>query len=71
MKKNPFVLAFQREYGNEKLLVVCNFYGSEICWNSGFNLEGYKCLIGNYLNQQLLKDKIKLRPYETLVLYNN
>ena len=70
-EKNPFVLAFQREYGNEKLLVVCNFYGSEICWNSGFNLEGYKCLIGNYLNQQLLKDKIKLRPYETLVLYNN
>lgn len=65
---NPSILAYQRTYQGQTLLVICNFYGIETEWDSRRNLEGYACLIGNY-KKQPIEQVIALRPYEALVLY--
>lgn len=68
--KHPSVFAYERTYGEESLLVVCNFYKKEIEWNSGRNLEGYKVILGNYEEQFVEDGEITLRPYEAMMLYN-
>lgn len=65
---NSSILAYQRTYQGQTLLVICNFYGIETEWDSRRNLEGYACLIGNY-KKQPIEQVIALRPYEALVLY--
>lgn len=67
-EKHPSVLAYERRYGQQRLLVVCNFYGRETKWDAKRDLSGYQQLIGNYSKQEL-KDVLTLRPYEALVLY--
>jgi len=67
--KHPSVFAYERTYGDESLLVVCNFYKKEIEWNSGRELEGYKTILGNYEDQFVEDGEITLRPYEALMLY--
>ena len=68
--KHPSVFAYERTYGDESLLVVCNFYKKEIEWNSGRDLEGYKVILGNYEEQFVEDGEITLRPYEAMMLYN-
>lgn len=68
-EKHPSVFAYERTYGDESLLVVCNFYKKEIEWNSGRDLEGYKAILGNYENQFVEDGEITLRPYEAMMLY--
>ena len=67
--KHPSVFAYERTYGDESLLVVCNFYKKEIEWNSGRDLEGYKAILGNYEDQFVEDGEITLRPYEAMMLY--
>ena len=68
-EKHPSVFAYERTYGDESLLVVCNFYKKEIEWNSGRDLEGYKAILGNYEDQFVEDGEITLRPYEAMMLY--
>lgn len=68
-EKHPSVFAYERTYGDESLLVVCNFYKNELEWNSWRNLEGYKTLLGNYQDQLIEDEEITLRPYEAMMLY--
>lgn len=67
--KHPSVFAYERTYGDESLLVICNFYKKEIEWNSGRDLEGYKAILGNYEDQFLEDGEVTLRPYEAMMLY--
>ena len=69
-EKHPSVLAYKRAYQNQELLVVNNFYGKECVWKSGLNLEGYRCILSNYPEENPAKDGVwTLRPYESMVWY--
>ncbi len=67
--KHSSVFAYERTYGDESLLVVCNFYKKEIEWNCSKDLEGYKAILGNYEEQFIEENEITLRPYEAMMLY--
>ena len=67
--RNPSVLVYKRLLEGEELLVICNFYGKEISWSCGENLESFRCLLGNYQEQKIDGETAALRPYECMVLY--
>ena len=62
-----------REYGDEKLLVINNFYGEETLFElpEYTNLKGYraKVLISNYESSNMDISSIKLRPYEAIAYH--
>ena len=66
---NASIIAYERIYGEEKMLVVCNFYKTEVVWDSGMNLKGFETLLGNYSEQKIEESKISLKPYEAMMLY--
>ena len=69
-EKHPSVLAYRRTYEKQDLIVVNNFYGKECVWKSGLNLEGYRCILSNYPEENPAKDGVwTLRPYESMVWY--
>ena len=68
-EKHPTVFAYERTYGDESLLVVCNFYKNEVEWNALRSLEGYEAILSNYQDQIIEDEEITLRPYEAMVLY--
>lgn len=73
LKDDQNVFAFTREYNNEKILVINNFYGNECTIdlnNIDFDIKKSKCLLSNY-DEAVLDNTLKLRPYESIVLYNN
>ena len=51
------------------MLVVCNFYKTEVVWDSGMDLKGFETLLGNYSEQKIEESKISLKPYEAMMLY--
>ena len=64
---------YTRTLGNEKLLVVCNFYGNTriFALPGGWTKETSKLLIGNYgdlLYARNNRNTVFIRPYEALVL---
>lgn len=67
--KHSSVFAYERNYGDESLLVVCNFYKQEIEWRCSKDLEGYTAILGNYEEQFIEENEITLRPYEAMMLY--
>ena len=67
--KHPSVFAYERTYGNEKLIVVCNFYKNEVVWDSKMDLKGYATLLSNYSEQNIENGKITLKPYEAVMLH--
>ena len=66
---HPSIIAYERIYGEEKMLVVCNFYKTEVVWDSGMDLKGFETLLGNYSEQKIEESKISLKPYEAMMLY--
>lgn len=66
LEDHPFVLAYKREYQDESLIVLNNFYGSET--EVAMDVDGYRLLLSNY--DQTNEDTI-LRPYETRVYYHS
>ena len=62
-----------REYKDEKLLVINNFYGEYTLFKlpEDIDLNGYniKVLISNYESPSLNIDSLKLRPYEAIVYH--
>jgi trehalose-6-phosphate hydrolase len=64
------VFAYMRNWENETILVVNNFYGEEV--TVGFDLKtvgNVEVLISNYKDSQLTLDELTLRPYESVVYY--
>ncbi|EOD01214.1 alpha,alpha-phosphotrehalase [Caldisalinibacter kiritimatiensis] len=73
LKDHDDIFAYVREYNNEKLLVINNFYEKETTFKlpEDINVEGYqsKILISNYNDSPEEFKEIKLRPYESIVYY--
>lgn len=65
---HPYIYAFKRNYENQELIVLNNFYDIETIIELEENINDYDILISNYSNHQL-SQKLSLRPYESLVLY--
>lgn len=66
---HPSVLAYTRRFHGEQLVVINNFYRSEVDWSCPINLDGFTCLLSNYADSSV-QTKLHLRPYESLVLYH-
>lgn len=58
------IFAYERESEREKLLVVCNFSGSEQTFTLSHEYETGRCLISNYGDLGKC-----LRPYEAYMIY--
>lgn len=61
------IYAYTRTLGEEKLLVVCNFYEPEVSFELPEEFVGGTCLISNY-PEVSLKAEMTLRPYEAFVI---
>ena len=61
------IYAYTRTLGEEKLLVVCNFYEPELSFELPEEFAGGTCLISNY-PEVSLKAEMTLRPYEAFVI---
>lgn len=68
LEEDTQVFAYQRKLGNETLLVLANFYGSDHDVTLPVDAEGYTALLSNYSDSIVQKD-LHLRPYEAIVLY--
>ena len=69
LENDKEIFAYTRTYKNDQLLVICNFYGNtpEIIISKEFLKENNSILISNYKEENKLKEKIQLRPYEAIV----
>ena len=64
------VYAFERQYEDQKLLVLNNFYGTEVEIDLSVAYQNGQILISNYEDAEV-SDKILLKPYQTLAIYVN
>ena len=64
------VYAFERQYEDEKLLVLNNFYATEIEIELPAAYQNGQILISNYEDEEV-SEKILLKPYQTLAIYVN
>lgn len=69
-KENSQVFGYIRKFEKEKLLVVNNFYEDEIEIEIPEEFVGKEILIGNYENILYNEKKLKLRAYESAVIYS-
>lgn len=73
LEEHKDIFAYLRHYKNEKLLVINNFYGKETTFELpvGFEFNDYKSsvLISNYSDCSKTFNKVKLRPYESIVYH--
>lgn len=64
---NNRIIAYARNYNTERLFVIGNFTNKEVTYNLPEEFKNYHLLLSNY-NDATLKMKIKLHPYEAMVL---
>ena len=62
------VYAFERQYEDEKLLVLNNFYATEVEIDLPAAYQNGQILISNYEDVEV-SEKILLKPYQTLAIY--
>ena len=62
------VYAFERQYKDEKLLVLNNFYATEVEIELPAAYQNGQILISNYEDEEV-SEKILLKPYQTLTIY--
>ncbi|GAA0499066.1 alpha,alpha-phosphotrehalase [Salinibacillus aidingensis] len=64
------IFAYTRNWENEQLIVVSNFYGQEANVKLPVNAEGsIEILISNYDDSSTALDSLQLRPYESVVYH--
>ncbi|MCD7807833.1 MAG: alpha,alpha-phosphotrehalase, partial [Erysipelotrichaceae bacterium] len=63
---HPYIYAYKRQYNNEELIVINNFY--DVNTSIDIDIQDYEVLISNY-DQHTLSDHLQIRPYESIVLY--
>ena len=59
------IFAYLRDNGEDKLLVVCNYYGNTVDYAVSEKAEDLELLIGNYTEENMQTDV--LRPYEARI----
>ena len=64
------VYAFERQHEDQKLLVLNNFYATEVEIDLSVAYQNGQILISNYEDAEV-SEKILLRPYQTLAIYVN
>ena len=64
------VYAFERQYEDETLLVLNNFYATEVEIDLPVVYQNGQILISNYEDVEV-SEKILLKPYQTLAIYVN
>ena len=69
VREHKDVIAYKRHYENETLFVISNFYGKETTLRLSENMNEYEKLLGNYEGVNQIEEGLKLRPYETMILY--
>lgn len=68
-REHKDVIAYKRHYENETLFVISNFYGKETTLRLLEKMNEYEKLLGNYEGVNQTEEGLKLRPYETMILY--
>lgn len=68
-EKNKNIYMFKREFENEELLVINNFYGTSCEINLDFDIEGYECILSNGDMNKKLNKNLKLEAYDSFVFY--
>lgn len=68
LESHQKIFAYKRVLRNEEVLVLNNFYAEEQSVSFD-DLQEYKMLLSNYKGMDIQDDIIKLRPYESVVLY--
>lgn len=63
------VYMFKREYKNQELLVINNFYDKETEIELDFDISGYTKILSNTKEDLLLENKITLKPYDSFIFY--
>ncbi|AXI08008.1 alpha,alpha-phosphotrehalase [Oceanobacillus zhaokaii] len=67
---DPRVFAFTRNWQDEKLVVVSNFYSEETTVQLPVgSLDNVEVLLSNYPDSNMLGEQLTLRPYESIVYY--
>ncbi|WP_298092382.1 hypothetical protein [uncultured Catenibacterium sp.] len=66
-KSRDCLYAFKRNYENEELIVLNNFYDVDTTVTIE-GIENYEVMISNYKHHDL-KNELHIRPYETVALY--
>ncbi len=66
LQEHPSVYAYERNYEQESMIVLNNFYGTNT--EVSLDLDGYEVLLSNY-KDTVAADTMQLRPYESVVLY--
>ena len=64
------VYAFERQHEDEKLLVLNNFYATEVEIDLPLAYQNGQILLSNYEDAEV-SEKILLKPYQTLAIYVN
>ena len=64
------VHAFERQHEDEKLLVLNNFYATEVEIDLPLAYQNGRILLSNYEDAEV-SEKILLKPYQTLAIYVN
>ena len=64
------VYAFERQYEDEKLLVLNNFYDTEVEIDLPVAYQNGRVLLSNYEDAEV-SEKMLLNPYQTLAIYVN
>lgn len=68
-RNHPQIFAFERNYNNEQLFVVNNFYKNSIEWDCKRNPDDYEILLSNYSHHENNGNILHLKPYESIVYY--
>ena len=67
---NKQVYAFERQYEDQKLLVLNNFYATEVEIDLSVAYQNGQIWLSNYEDAEV-SEKILLKPYQTLAIYVN
>lgn len=71
-RDNKSVFAYERRLDDKSILVVANFYEDDVDFelDGEYKLDEYSVLLSNYKEFEKEGNKIKLKPFEAIVLKN-
>lgn len=64
------IYAFEHQYEDQKLLVLNNFYATEVEMDLPLAYQKGQILLSNYEDAEV-SEKMLLKPYQTLAIYVN
>ncbi len=68
-EKDKNIYMFKREFKNEELLVINNFYGNSCEVDLDFDIEGFECILSNEDMNKKLDKNLSLEAYDSFVFY--